>query len=342
MTQDAEIDVSILVVSYNTREMTDAALRSVRSATANLRYEIIVVDNASTDGSAQLLQGHGDVSRLIALDENIGFARATNLASEYTKGRYVLLLNPDTVVLEGAIDKLVAFADDNKQALIWGGRTVFGDHSLNPASCWRKMGLWNQLCRVVGLTGLYPNSEWFNSEAFGGWQRDTVRQVDIVSGCFFLMPTTVWTALGGFDPVFFMYGEDADLCLRAARIGAKPMITPDAEIVHYGGASEATRAAKMVKLLAAKVTLIDRHWPEPFNDVGRALLMGWPLSRWLALAIAGRAAGREDLNARAAVWKDIWDQRIDWQYGYAKQSLTDTEREAQTPLVAKTNSPHHA
>ncbi len=188
-------------------------------------------------------------------------AKANNLAAAHASGRYLLLLNPDTLVLDHAVDRLVAFAERTPSARIWGGRTLFGDGTLNPASCWRKVNLWRVMCRVAGLDVRFPASRLLNSEAYGGWDRDSERQVDIVSGCFFLIERELWEELGGFDPRYVMYGEEADLCLRADALGARPRITPDAEIVHYGGASESVRSQKHIKLLAAKITLARDHLP---------------------------------------------------------------------------------
>lgn len=317
------IDVSILIVSYNTREMTLAAISSVVRETRDVTFEIIVVDNASTDGSADAIAAHPAEPRLIRLSENIGFGRGNNLAAEHATGDYVLLLNPDTVVTERAIDRLVAFARANKRALIWGGRTVFADGRLNPASCWQRITLWNLFTRATGLAGIFPRSDLFNPEAYGGWQRDTVREVDIVSGCFLLIPRSIWLVLGGFEPVFFMYGEEADLCLRARRIGARPLVTPEATIVHYGGASETTRSGKMIKLLAAKATLIDRHWPRGTASLGQFLLMLWPLSRWIALEVAGRLTGHAARREAARTWRTIWQARDEWRRGYPDVVVSD-------------------
>ena len=149
------------------------------------------------------------------------------------------------MVLDGAIDRLLDFAKAQPEARIWGGRTFFGDMALNPTSCWRRMSLWNIFCRTTGLTRIFPKSGLFNSESFGGWDRSSERQVDIVSGCFFLMRRADWQAMGGFDDRFVMYGEEADLCLRAARtLGARPRVTPLARLIHYGGASEKVAADK--------------------------------------------------------------------------------------------------
>ncbi len=319
MTDHNNIDVSIIVVSYNTREMTLEALQSVKRETQSTRYELLVVDNNSHDGSAEAIRENYPEAHVIALSKNIGFAAANNLAAIKASGRYLLLLNPDTIVKDRAIDKLVNFATDTPEAKIWGGRTHFGDGTLNPSSCWNRMTLWNCLCRATGLTGLFANSEIFNSETFGAWQRNTMRQVDIVSGCFFLIKRDFWNTLSGFDPTFFMYGEEADLCLRAKALGAAPMITPDATIIHYGGASETAQEHKLIKLLAAKATLIKRHFRPQQIALGLALLKTWPRSRKLAFWLMAKATGKTTWANNAAIWQAVWDQRERWQDGWPDQ-----------------------
>ncbi|HRD74723.1 MAG TPA: glycosyltransferase family 2 protein [Hyphomicrobiaceae bacterium] len=307
------VEVSIIVVSYNTKAMTLACLASVRAET-RASFELIVVDNASSDGSAEAIAAADPEAVIIPSRENLGFARANNLAARRARGRYILLLNPDTLVHEGAIDRLLAFAKARPAARIWGGRTTFGDGRLNPASAWGEMTVWNLFCRAAGLTGLFPRTTLFNGEALGGWDRASERDVDIVSGCFFLIERAFWQQLGGFDSAFFMYGEEADLCLRARELGARPRVTPEATIVHYGGASETAREAKLVKLLAAKSMLIRRHWPRGRRLVGLALLSAWPLTRALATAIA------IPLNAGAwracREWRAVWRARARWLNGF--------------------------
>ena len=289
--------LTIIVVSYNTREMTLACLRSVRDQTRT-PHEVIVVDNASSDGSAAAIAAEFPDMRLIAETENHGFARANNLAAGRARGEYLLLLNPDTVVLDGAVDTLLAFAGANPEAKIWGGRTLNADRSLNPTCCWGRMTLWNVFCRTVGLSGIFPRSAVFNAEAYGGWDRDSVRPVDIVTGCFLMIGRDFWTELGGFDATYFMYGEEADLCLRAARLGARPRFTPDAEIVHYDGASETVRADRMVRILRAKAQVIRDHFPGVQRPLGLLIFRLWPFSRWLAAS-----AVRPGEQAR--IWGEI-------------------------------------
>ena len=295
--------------------MTLACLHSVVAETS-VPYELIVVDNASSDGSAAAIKAEFPGVVLMAESKNHGFAEANNLAAIHAQGDYLLLLNPDTVILDGAIDRLSVFSERVPDARIWGGRTLFGDGSLNYGSCWRRMTLWNIFCRTAGLTSLFPKSAIFNSEAYGRWDRNAERQVDIVTGCFFLIARRDWETLGGFDRTFFMYGEEADLCLRAERdLGAAPRVTPDATIIHYGGASERVRVDKMVRLLSAKSELIKRHIPAWQRPFARGLFRLWPLSRRIALDLVA-LAGSQRANESRSVWRAVWARRREWQHGF--------------------------
>ena len=308
--------LSIIVISYNTREMTLECLASVYAETS-LPFELIVVDNASTDGSAEAIAAAFPDVHLIAEDTNHGFAPAHEIALPHAHAPWLLLLNPDTVVQNNAIDTLYTFAQEHPQAGIWGGRTVFADGSLNPASCWGRMTLWSTFCRTFGLNRIFRDSEFFNSETYGTWDRTDIRAVDIVVGCFFLMRRKNWDALGGFDPTFVMYGEEADLCLRAQAAGFQPMVTPDAQIIHHGGASETVRADKMVRLMRAKTELIKRHFRPGTKTLGRGLFALWPLSRWIATGIGGALMRRASLKEKARNWQQIWARRDEWKDGFS-------------------------
>ena len=331
--------LSIMIVSYNTCEMTLACIDSIVAETRETSFEIIVVDNISTDGSVEAIAAHPARPRLIAHDENIGFGRANNLAAESASGEFLLLLNPDTVVRDRAIDRLVAFARARPDAMIWGGRTVFADGRLNPSSAWGRMTPWRLACRATGLTGILPRSRMFNGEAIAGWGRDTVREVDIVSGCFLMTPRAFWRRLGGFDPVYFMYGEEADFCLRARALGARPVVTPEATIIHHGGASEATREGKMVKLLAAKSTLVDMHFPAGLRTIGLSLNAAWPLGRWLALWLVARLTGNRTAADTAEVWHRIWQRRREWRQGWRRCPAPRSDGGAAVPLGRSVANP---
>jgi GT2 family glycosyltransferase len=324
----SDVELSIIIISFNTREMILECLRSIEAQTVDTSYETIVVDNMSADDSAEAIGREFPNVRLIALTENLGFAGANNLAAASARGRQILLLNPDTIILDRAIDRLVAFSKENQSSRVWGGRTIFADGSLNPGSCWRKLTVWNLLCWSLGLAFLAPNSPVFNSKAYGGWDRSTVRHVDIVTGCLLLIDREFWSQLGGFDPAFFMYGEEADLCHRARQVGAHPIVTPTATIVHYGGASETSSEDKTVKLFRGQVTLINRHWSPLTRVLGRALLLMCALIRSRIYPLAAWATGRADLMRKADSWRAIWKRRHEWIDGYALLSHTRSIKNA--------------
>jgi N-acetylglucosaminyl-diphospho-decaprenol L-rhamnosyltransferase len=319
--RNGDLDVSIIIVSYNTCEMTVQCIQSILKQTSFVRYEVIVVDNGSTDKSAETIRTTFPNLKLIASLQNLGFAGANNLAARRARGRRLLLLNPDTVVLDHAIDRLHEFAVSNPKCRIWGGRTLFADGSLNPQSCWRRQTLWSLFCNATGLSGL-KESHLFNPEGYGGWKRDTVRAVDIVVGCFFLVDKNLWEELHGFDPVFFMYGEEADLCLRARQFGARPTITPTATIIHYGGASEPDRADMLIKLLASKTTLIRRHWSPLSASAGRLLLLMGSLVRLVMFGMFYKLLGRADYQCNAQIWREVWRNRHRWIDGWSNVGAT--------------------
>ncbi|MGI9014866.1 MAG: glycosyltransferase family 2 protein [Phycisphaerales bacterium] len=304
-----ELDCTIIVVSYNTRDLTLQCLRSVVAETSDVSFEVIVIDNASTDGSAEAIENEFPNLTLIKREDNLGFAAANNVAVELARGEYLLLLNPDTIVLDGAVQKLMAFARSTPKAGIWGGKTLFADRTLNPHSVAARMTLRSLLCNVTGLRSMFRNSAIFNPEQYGGWKRDSVREVDIVVGCFLLIKRHTWKRLGGFDPAFFMYGEEADLCLRARRLGCQPIMTPEAAIVHYGGASEKLREDKVVRLLRSKTLLIDRHWSRFTAPLGKALLRWSIFARTWTRSVP---AFPRSIRERASIWKAVWRRRAEW------------------------------
>lgn len=310
------LDVTIIIVSYNTREMIVECIQSVLKQTTSTRYEIIVVDNCSVDGSAEAIRTNFPNIKLICLSENLGFARANNLGAKHARGCRLLLLNPDTVILDHAIDRLHDFARSTPKSRIWGGRTVFADGSLNPASCWRRMTLWSLFCNATGLNSL-KGSSFFNPEGYGGWKRDTVRAVDIVVGCFFLIDRDLWEELHGFDPIFFMYGEEADLCQRGRQFGAQPKVTPSATIIHYGGASETDKTELRIRVLASKVTLIMRHWSPTFAFAGRLLFLMSALVRLVVYCTLAGLTDKPNFRRNAQIWREVWRSRHHWITGWS-------------------------
>jgi len=306
------LQLTVVIVSYNTVEMTLECLRSVFRETVRAKFDVIVVDNASTDGSAEAIEAEfSDKLVLIKSPENLGFAAANNLAAKHVNTEYLLLLNPDTVVLENAIDKLVDYAIKYPKSGIWGGRTVFADGSPNPASCWSKMTIWSLFSQAVGTSSILKNTTLFNPEGIGGWDRRSERDVDIVTGCFLLIYSKLWNDLSGFNKDYFMYGEEADLCLRAYKLGARPRINSEAIIIHHGGASEKILVDKMVRLMSAKVRLVRHHFSPNSQKLGTFLLAVWPFSRMFGHVLLG-TFGAKKSRQKMTVWREIWQRRSEW------------------------------
>ncbi len=311
-TARATAELTVIVVTWNTRELTLRCLETLFENTPNLNMRVIVADNGSEDGSADVIAERFPQVDLIRNEADFGFARANNEAMKRVDSDWVLLLNPDTEVHPRAINNLLAFSKQHPEAGITGGRTVFPDGSLNPASAWNKTTAWSLFCYLSGLTIACKRSSFFNPEAIGGWKRDTVRHVDVVQGSFFMLPTALWRKLGGFDRRYFMYGEEADMCLRAAAMGYRPMITPDAEIMHLGGAS-APRGVRLLQNWTAKTTTIRAHWPKLLVPVGLTELWLACATRALASAAHGKLMGRSLENND---WVLMWSKRREWMAGY--------------------------
>ena len=307
----ARPQLSILVVSYRTRDLTLACLESIQATAGDLELQVLVVDNHSDDGSAAAIAAGFPQFELISLEENIGFARANNLAAQRARADSILLLNPDTLVWEGCLQALLACRSAHPEVGIIGGRTYYADGSLNPSSCWGRPTAWSVFCLASGLASLFRRSALFAPEGLGTWQRDSERRVDLVSGCLLMIERTLWEELGGFDENFFMYGEDSDLCLRVAALGKPCMITPGARITHYGGASERVRADKMVRLFQARTALYAKHWSPLAARFGLCMTDGWALTRKLALGCLAWVQPKR--KAGAAAWSEIWSRRAEWQ-----------------------------
>jgi GT2 family glycosyltransferase len=300
-------EVAVLIVSYNTRERTLDCVRSVLAHPPAPATEIVVVDNDSADGSADALELEFPSVAVLRSGGNLGFARAVNLGARASTAEYLLLLNPDTVVLPGALPALLAFARARPEHGVYGGRTFREDGELDPSSCWGAPSLWSLACFALGLSTAFAGSAVFDPESLGRWQRDTVREVPIVTGCLLLVRRDDFFRIGGMDERFFLYGEDAEFSLRAARAGMRPVIVPEAAIVHAVGASTGARGRKMTMVLAGKVTLLRSAWSPLRARVGVGMLAAGVLLR----------AGLETLTRRRdRMWTHAWRHRDDWLPGY--------------------------
>lgn len=304
-------DVAILIVSYNTEDLLRDSLHSVYEQCGSLRQQVIVVDNGSADRSVDMIRTEFPDVELIDAKENLGFARGVNLAATRVNAEFLLLLNPDTVVLDRALERLVQFAQSNPGHGLYGGRALKRDGSLELSSCWALPTVWSMTCFALGLSAAFRHSRWFDPEAMANWRRDTVREVGIITGCLLLAPRDDWRMLGGFDERYFMYGEDADLAFRARRAGFRPIICPEACIVHDVGKASASRAGKLLLLFKGKATLVRDH----FNGWRKQLVLLELLMGVGLRAFLGRMRPQSNM-AEADPWRIVWRQRQDWIRGY--------------------------
>lgn len=305
--------LDIILISYNTAELTIRAIQSVYEQTHTTDFDIIVVDNASSDDSAVRLRTEFPTIKLIESACNLGFAGGVNLASKYADSPYILLLNPDTVVLDNAIDKLLDFAEANPENGIWGGITLNNDHSVNTHNAWAQANVLSLFFSATGLSKLFKTSCFFNQANYGCWKRDTIKPVDIIQGSFFLTSQKLWQQLDGLDETFFMYGEEADYCYRAQQAGYQPLITPNAKIIHHGGASENQFSGKMIRLLKGKATLFNKHAGYK-AIIYKSLLLLHVINKVSTYTLLGLF--KEDKKVAAKEWQLIFKARNEWMNGY--------------------------
>jgi GT2 family glycosyltransferase len=228
--------VSVIIVSWNARKYLLGCLATLNERACRRPMEIIVVDNASHDGSPEAVEAAFPHVTVIRTGANLGFAKANNVGIRNSKGRYLCLVNSDVEVGEGCIDTLVDYCEANPRAGIVGPYVEGGDRKLQ-RSCRGFPSLGNMFCRAAALDTIFPRVELFTGYAMTHWAHDDIRRVDILSGCFWLARREAVDQVGGLDEGFFMYGEDMDWCRRFRTSGWDAVFVPSARIIHYGGAS---------------------------------------------------------------------------------------------------------
>jgi N-acetylglucosaminyl-diphospho-decaprenol L-rhamnosyltransferase len=310
--------VSVVVVSYNTRQLTLRGLAGLRAAVAraDVAAELVVVDNASTDGSADAVQAALPDATVVRMADNVGFGRAVNRGAAVATGEWLLLVNPDTEPVGDLVGALVRYATAHPGHGIYTGRTLHADGTDDGRSVWGLPSLWGYACFATGLSTVARRSRWCNPEALPHYDRSVAREVPAVSGCLLLIERVLFEKLGGFSPWYFMYSEDIDLCTRAAAYGARPVLVPDAKLTHVGGASSSS-VTKRVMLLRGKSTYLRLHWSKPKAAAGLGLL---------ATGVLVRAIGGTVL--RRPGWAEVWRQRSVWLPGWPDPGTGTSENAA--------------
>ncbi|MCU7491568.1 MAG: glycosyltransferase [Ignavibacteria bacterium] len=231
------IDLSVIIVNFNVKEFLQNLLGSIQKSTGNISTEVIVIDNASDDGSVEILREKFPWVKLIASEKNLGFGRANNLGLEISQGKYILLLNPDTIVQEDTFQKLISFFEKTPDAGLAGCKVLNSDGTLQLACRRGFPGPWTSFTKVTGLSKLFPKSRLFARYNMTYLSENETYEVDAISGAFMMLKREVYEKVGGFDCQFFMYGEDLDLCYRIQKAGYKVYYVHDTQIIHYKGES---------------------------------------------------------------------------------------------------------
>jgi len=229
------MDISIVIVSYNVADYLDRCLESVGRETRR-RHEIIVVDNGSNDHSLHVIKEKYPQVVVIENQQNRGFAAANNQGFLKASGRYVFMLNPDTLIQEGAVDKLADFMDRNPDVGISGPRNLNPDGTLQ-MNCHHFPTLAGAFWEYLQLKRFFPESRCFGREHMTYWNYDDIREVNWITGSSLMMRKDVLKEMGGLDERFFMYSEECDLCYRAKQAGRPTFFFPEASIIHFGGQS---------------------------------------------------------------------------------------------------------
>ena len=238
------LDLSIIIVNYNVKHHLRECLQSIYRSTKRASFEITVVDNNSTDGSVDMLKSEFPEVKLIENCQNLGFSKATNQGLRENKERYILLLNPDTIVLPNALDRMIEFMEANSHAGALGCRLLYPDGRLQP-SCRSFPTLITAFFENTGLEKLFLRNRIIGRHRIGHWDYNDIREVDQPMGSALMVRREAITQVGLMDEQFHMYYEDVDWCFRIKKRGWKIYFIPLAQIIHYGGQSARLNMAKM-------------------------------------------------------------------------------------------------
>ena len=259
------MDLSIVIVNYNVKEFLQNLIHSIIKAAKEIEYEVIIIDNASDDGSVEFIKEKFPQVKLIANKKNLGFSKANNQGLALAGGKYLLLLNPDTLVREDTFQKMIEFFEGTPSAGMAGCKILNPDGTLQLA-CRRSFpGPWTSFCKVTGLGSLFPNSRIFARYNLTYLDENQTYEVDAISGSFMMMTKEAYQKVGGLDEQFFMYGEDLDFCYRVQKSGLKVFYVHTTQIIHYKGESTKRSSFDETKVFYDAMHLfVKKHFSSSF------------------------------------------------------------------------------
>lgn len=315
--------ISVIIVSFNTVSLLRRCLSELFVHASGLPLEVFVVDNNSRDESAEMVRSEFPDVHLIANRENLGFAAANNQAWKRSSGEYVLLLNPDAFIKEGAIQNTVDFMVAHPECGICGGRLVNPDGVLDPSARKFPTAL-NKFFTLSGLRSRFPTSSVFSGHEFGGFDHQSVIEVDWVPGTFTMYRREMLDETGLFDDRFYIYFEETDLCKKAKKSGWKVYFLPSAEVVHVGGASSKTRKEHTFDESAFQVLRfrMRSEWLyfRKNSGIGAVLAnagteIGWHSLRWFANMLPIRPDNSHKQQASARIISEVIATLQETRYG---------------------------
>lgn len=237
------MDISIIIVSFNTKELVSGCLDSIKVASSSLKTEVFVVDNNSDDGTPGFIVKNYPWTRLIRNHQNVGFSKANNQALKKAIGHYILILNPDTRVMPDTLTSMVKFMGKHQDTAMATCRIELANGNLD-SDCRRHFPTpWRAFCHFSGLAKLFKGSKIFDQYYMGYLPDTRDHQIDSCAGAFMMVKKDALAKVGFFDEDFFFYGEDLDLCFRFKEAGYQIMYTPTAKIIHYKGAASGMKKA---------------------------------------------------------------------------------------------------
>jgi GT2 family glycosyltransferase len=277
------VELSVVIVTYRCLPFTELCLQSLLWQ-KDERLEVIIVDNNSNDGSTEILKNRHPEITVISNLKNVGFGSACNQGIKIAQGRYLLMLNPDTVVPENLTQRVLDFMKENPECGAMGVQMVDGGGKFLPESKRGIPTISRAFYKFVGLSNLFPRSSVFSGYYLGHLPYNEPNEIEILSGAFMVLDSKVIAQTKGFDEVFFMYGEDIDLSYRILKSGHKVLYNPDITILHFKGEST-TRNFQYIKFFYGAMDLFYRRHFQNKNRKFRFFLV--KSSIYIFGAIAG-------------------------------------------------------
>lgn len=268
------MDLSIIIVNYNVREYLLRCLESIFKTINGITFEVIVIDNASSDGSIETVKEKYDRVKIVANPDNIGFAKANNQGLKIAKGKYILMLNPDTEVLEDSIIKMARFLDKNRKTGMCGAALLNPDFSIqNIGYNFPTLSILFK-AHILGLDDLVLNP-------------DKPMEVDWLQGSCMMIRRELLNKIGYFDEKFFIYGEEKDFCFRIKKAGWRIFSLPDCQIIHHSSKSTADcEASSFVEYHKSQLYFFRKHYPGYFINIAKIIIFMGILKKLMLLKFA--------------------------------------------------------